>query len=97
MIAAMALPAAACLVLAVAPGAVAPMLHRVIAAVRVFGDAPALGVFVRLPGLPASMAPGLLAAALAVAVLLVLIGSRWRSRQRPARPRCRCGPAAPTT
>lgn len=84
MIAAMALPAAACVVLAVVPGAVAPMLNRVIATVPVFGDSPALGVFVRLPGLDASMAPGLLAAALAAAVLLVAIGSRWRSRRRPA-------------
>ncbi|OBK83335.1 proton-conducting transporter membrane subunit [Mycolicibacter sinensis] len=83
MIAAMALPAAACVVLAVAPGAVGPMLTRVLDTLPVFGEAPALGVFLHLPGLHASMAPALLAAALAAAVLIVAIGSRWRSRQRP--------------
>lgn len=84
MIAAMALPAAAAVVLAVAPGAVGPMLNRVLEALPVFGDAPALGLYLRLPGLPGSMAPGLLAAALAAAVLLALVGSRWRSRHRPS-------------
>jgi formate hydrogenlyase subunit 3/multisubunit Na+/H+ antiporter MnhD subunit len=83
MIAAMALPAAACVVLAVAPGAVGPMLNRVLDTLMV-DDAPALGVFLRMPGLHGSMAPGLLAAVLAAAVLLVLIGSRWRSRLRPS-------------
>jgi hypothetical protein len=71
-------------VLGVAPGVVGAVLNRVLAELAVFGDAPGLGVFLHLPGLQGSMAPGLLAAVLAAAVLVVLIGSRWRSRQRPA-------------
>lgn len=82
MIAAMALPAAACVVLAVAPGAVAPMLNRVLDALT-FTDAPTLGAFLQLPGLHGSIAPGVLATTLAAAVLLVSIGARWRSRHRP--------------
>lgn len=83
MLLGMALPAVACVVLAVAPGAVAPMLQRLLAALPVSGDAPALGTFVRMPGLDGSMAPGLLAVALAAAVAVVLLGSRWRSSRRP--------------
>lgn len=83
MLAAMALPAAVCVVLAVAPGAVGPMLNRVFDTLMA-ADAPTLGVFVGMPGLHGSMAPGLLAAVLATAVGLVLIGSRWRSRRRPS-------------
>lgn len=84
MIAAMALPALACLVLALAPGTVAPMLDRVLETLPISGDAPTLGVFLRSPGLHGSMSPGLLAAAVAAAVLVVLIGSRWRASQRPS-------------
>lgn len=83
MLAGMALPAAVCVVLAVAPGAVGPMLNRVFDTLMA-ADAPTLGVFVGMPGLHGSMAPGLLAAVLATAVGLVLIGSRWRSRRRPS-------------
>lgn len=84
MILGMALPALCCAVLAVAPGAVGPMLASVLDTVPIAGDAPGLGVFLRMPGLHGSTAPGLLAGALAAAVVAVLIGSRWRSRQRPA-------------
>ncbi|WP_408066680.1 proton-conducting transporter transmembrane domain-containing protein [[Mycobacterium] crassicus] len=84
MIAAMALPALACLVLALAPGAVAPMLSRVLDTLPISGDAPTLGVFLRIPGLHGSMSPGLLAAVVAAAVLVVLIGSRWRASRRPS-------------
>ena len=48
------------------------------------GAAPQLGTYLRIPGLDASMSPGLLAAVLAAAVVVVLIGSRWRARQRPS-------------
>ena len=84
MIAAMALPAIACLAMAFTPGVVAPMLYRVLDALPIAGDAPALGLVLRIPGLHGSMSPGLLAGAVAAAVALVLVGSRWRSGQRPA-------------
>ncbi|MEB3069017.1 proton-conducting transporter membrane subunit [Mycolicibacter sp. MYC017] len=84
MIAAMALPALACLVLALAPGAVAPMINRALDALPIAGDAPTLGVFLRIPGMHGSMSPGLLAAVVAAAVLVVLIGSRWRASRRPS-------------
>ncbi|MGV0626580.1 proton-conducting transporter transmembrane domain-containing protein [Mycolicibacter minnesotensis] len=84
MIAAMTLPAVACAVPAVAPGAVGPLIGRTLETLPVAGNAPQLGVFLRIPGLDSSMAPGLLAAVLAAAVVVVLIGSRWRSRRRPS-------------
>ncbi|HEU4362004.1 MAG TPA: proton-conducting transporter membrane subunit [Mycobacterium sp.] len=85
MITAMALPAVACIVLAVAPAVVSPVLNRVLAALpasRAAGQ-PDLGVVLRLPGLDGSMAPGLLAVALAAALATVAVGSSWRAGQRP--------------
>ncbi|WP_136246410.1 proton-conducting transporter transmembrane domain-containing protein [Mycobacterium intracellulare] len=85
MLAGMAIAATACVVLAVAPMLVAPALWRVLgglpaaSAVR-FTD---FGAVVRLPGLSGSIAPGLLAAALAVAVVAAVALARWRSRRRP--------------
>ncbi|OBI04540.1 hypothetical protein AWC18_03280 [Mycolicibacter nonchromogenicus] len=84
MLAGMTLAALACLVLAVAPGTVGPLLHRVLDTLPVSGPAPELGTYLRLPGLDASMSPALLAASLAAAVVVVLVGSRWRARQRPS-------------
>lgn len=84
MLAAMALPALACVVLAVAPGSVGPILRRALDSLPVPGGAPGLGIFLRLPGLEVSMSPGLLAAVLAAAVVVVLAGSRWRARHRPS-------------
>lgn len=84
MIAGMTLPALACLVLALAPGAVAPMINRALDTLPVAGNAPTLGLVLRIPGLPVSMSPGLLAGAVAAAAALVLVGSRWRSGRRPA-------------
>ncbi|WP_439116871.1 proton-conducting transporter transmembrane domain-containing protein [Mycolicibacter arupensis] len=84
MLAGMALAALACMVLAVAPGTMGPLLHRVLDSLPVSGPVPELGVYLRIPGLDASMSPGLLAAALAAAVVVVLIGYRWRARQRPS-------------
>lgn len=84
MLAGMALAASACVVLSVAPGALAPVLHRVLDSLPVSGPVPDLGLYLRIPGLDASMSPSLLAAALAAAGVVVLIGSRWRARQRPS-------------
>ena len=87
MLAGMAIAAAACLVLAVAPSVVAPALRRAIAALPAartveFTD---LGAVVRLPGLPGSIAPGVIAAGVGVAALAVAALARWcRRRPTPA-------------
>ena len=86
MVAGMAIGAAACLIMAVAPVAVAPALRRVLAVLPAaqavqFTD---LGAVVRLPGLQGSIAPGVIAAALVVAVLASVVLARWRSGRRPA-------------
>jgi formate hydrogenlyase subunit 3/multisubunit Na+/H+ antiporter MnhD subunit len=86
MLAGMALAAIACAVFAVAPVLFGPALQRVLAVLpTVGGDAsgPQLGVLLRLPGVAGSISPGLLAAALFVAVLLALGLARWGSRHRP--------------
>jgi len=85
MLAGMAIAAAACLVLAVAPSVVAPALRQAIAALPAartveFTD---LGAVVRLPGLQGSIAPAVIAAGVAVAALAVAALARW-SRGRPA-------------
>ncbi|BBY32243.1 hypothetical protein MMIN_03040 [Mycolicibacter minnesotensis] len=84
MLAGMVLAALACAVLAVAPGTMGPLLHRTLETLPVTGPAPQLGTYLRIPGLDASMSPSLLAAALAAAAAVVLIGSRWRARHRPS-------------
>ena len=86
MVAGMGIGAAACLIMAVAPVAVAPALRRVLAVLPAaqavqFTD---LGAVVRLPGLQGSIAPGVIAAALVVAVLAAVVLARWRSGRRPA-------------
>ena len=70
MRAGMTIAAAACVVLAVAPMVVAPVLRRVLAGLPAanlvgFSD---FGAVVRLPGLSGSISPGLIAAGLAAAV-----------------------------
>jgi formate hydrogenlyase subunit 3/multisubunit Na+/H+ antiporter MnhD subunit len=87
MLTGMALAAAACTVFAVAPAALGPVLSHVLAALPTVGGGaagPALGTYLRLPGIPGSMSPGLIAAGLVIAVLLALGLSRWGSRRRPA-------------
>jgi hydrogenase-4 component B len=87
MMAGMALAAAACGVFAVAPAALGPLLKQVLAALPTVGGneaGPALGAYLRLPGIPGSMSPGLIAVALVVAVLLALGLGRWGLRHRPA-------------
>jgi hydrogenase-4 component B len=87
MLAGMGLAAVACAVFAVAPVLLAPLLRHVLAALPGVGGAatgPVLGTFLRLPGVSASMSPGLTALALVVAVLLALGLARWGTRHRPA-------------
>jgi hydrogenase-4 component B len=87
MMAGMTLAAAACAVFAVAPVLFAPLLSEVLSALpTVGGDAvgPMLGTYLRLPGIAGSMSPGLIAAALVVAVLVALVLARWGARHRPA-------------
>lgn len=86
MLAGMAIAAAACLLLAVAPATVAPALRRAIGALPAgatvqFSD---FGGVVRLPGLPGSIAPGAIAAGVLMAALAAAMLARWRSRRRPA-------------
>ena len=86
MLTGMTLAAAACAVFAVAPVLFGPVLKQVLAALpTVGGDAagPALGGFLRLPGIAGSMAPGLIAVALVIAVLLALGLGCWGARHRP--------------
>ena len=87
MLTGMSLAAAASVVFAVAPALLGPALRQVLAVLpTVGGDAggPQLGTFLRLPGFTGSIAPGLLAAALVIAVLLTLGLARWGTRHRPA-------------
>jgi len=88
MLTGMTLAAAACMVFAVAPVVLGPLLTQVLAALpTVGGDAaagPVLGTFLRLPGFAGSTSPGLIAAALVIAVLLALGLTRWGARRRPA-------------
>ncbi|PIB80284.1 proton-conducting transporter membrane subunit [Mycobacterium celatum] len=96
MLAGMTIAAAGCLVLALAPMVAAPALRRVLdgvpAARRVeFTD---FGAVVRLPGLAGSVAPGLIAGALVIALAVAVGLTRWRSRSRPrpaALPLWACG------
>jgi len=87
MLAGMTLAAATCVVFAVAPVLLGPTLQRVLAVLpTVGGDAagPQIGTILRLPGVAGSISPGLLAAALVIAVLLALGLGRWGMRHRPA-------------
>jgi hydrogenase-4 component B len=87
MLAGMALAAVSCAVFAVAPVLLGPLLRQVLAALPGVGGAaagPVLGTFLRLPGVSASISPGLTAVALVVAVLLALGMARWGARHRPA-------------
>jgi hydrogenase-4 component B len=86
MLAGMTLAAAACVVFALAPALLGPALREVLAVLPAVGGraaGPALGTYLRLPGVSGSMSPGLIAAALVVAVLIALGLARWGSRHRP--------------
>jgi hydrogenase-4 component B len=81
----MAVTAIACAVLAVAPFVVAPVLQHVLERLPASrgADIGGLGAVLHLPGIDGSMAPGLIAAALAAAVLIAVGLARWGSRRRP--------------
>jgi hydrogenase-4 component B len=86
MLAGMALAAAACCVFAVAPVVLSPVLKQVLAALPAVGGrqaGPALGTYLRLPGIAGSISPALIAAGLLLAVLLALGLGRWGARRRP--------------
>jgi len=85
MVAGMMAAAAACVLLAVVPVLVAPVLRAVLDALPAskavaFTD---FGAVIRLPGLSGSIAPGLIAAALLLAVLVAVGLTTLRSRRRP--------------
>ena len=77
--------AAACVVLAVAPSVIAPVLRRAVAALpaaRTVGLTD-FGAVVRLPGLQGSIAPGVIAGGLVAAALTAAMLGRWRRGRRP--------------
>ena len=85
MLVGMTIAAIGCVVLGVAPMVVAPALRRVLvglpaANMVAFTD---FGAVVRLPGVSGSIAPGVIAAALVIAVVAAVAVTRWRSRGRP--------------
>ncbi|WP_343602312.1 proton-conducting transporter membrane subunit [Mycobacterium sp.] len=86
MLTGMVLAAGACVVLAVAPFVLATTLRRVLAVLpaSAHADLSGLGTVLHLPGLAGSIAPGALAACLALAVLAAVGVSRWGSLRRPA-------------
>jgi hydrogenase-4 component B len=86
MRAGMAVAAAACVLLAVVPSVVAPALRRAVGALPAartveFTD---FGAVVRLPGLQGSIAPGVIAAGVAVGALTAAALAGWRRWRRPA-------------
>ena len=90
MLSGMTIAAAACVLVAVVPMLVAPALRRVLdvlPAAQAVGFTD-FGAVVRLPGLRGSIAPGVIAAALLVAVAAAVGLARWRSRRRPESVRC---------
>jgi hypothetical protein len=87
MLTGMGLAAAACMVFAVAPVLLGPLLWHVLTALPTVGGGeagPVLGTYLRLPGVAGSMSPGLIAGALVIAVLLAVGLTRWGARHRPA-------------
>jgi hydrogenase-4 component B len=96
MLAGMTLTATVCTVVAVAPLVVGPTLRCVTAELPVSGGPRFLdyGAIMRLPGVHGSIAPGLIVAALAVAMLAAVGLAGWRWWRRPdsvTRPLWACG------
>lgn len=86
MIVGMAVAAAACLTLAVAPSVGAPALRAAVGALPAARSVQftGLGAVVRLPGLQGSIAPGAIAAGAGVAALVAGALARQRRGRRPA-------------
>lgn len=87
MVVGMGLAATAAVVLAVAPGVLGPLVRRVLLTLPTLGGdtvGPHLGAMLRLPGIPGSMSPGVIAGALVLAVLVAVGLGRWDRRRRPA-------------
>ncbi len=86
MLAGMGLAGAACVLLAVAPSIVAPVLRRAVAALPAARavEFTGLGAVVRLPGLQGSLAPAVIAAGVVVAALSAVVLAGWRRGRRPA-------------
>ncbi|MDT4905492.1 MAG: hypothetical protein QOH52_3508 [Pseudonocardiales bacterium] len=86
MLAGMGLAAAGCVLLAVAPLVLGPLLQRVLRTLPAGRDSgrPRLGAVLRLPGVAGSIGPGWLAVALIVAVAGSLALAHWGARHRPA-------------
>jgi hydrogenase-4 component B len=82
----MTLAAVACVLIAVVPALVAPAMRRVLGALPAAQAVPFtdFGAVIRLPGIAGSIAPGIIAAALLIAILAAVVLSCWRSRRRPA-------------
>ncbi|UXA06809.1 hypothetical protein KXD96_01125 [Mycobacterium sp. SMC-2] len=85
MLAGMAAAAAGCLTLAVAPAVIAPVLREAVGALPAARAVQfnGFGAVVRLPGLQGSIAPGAIAAGVAVATLTAAVLARWRRSRRP--------------
>ena len=85
MLTGMVAAACACVVLAVAPFVLAAPLRRVLATLpaAAHADLSGLGTVLHLPGLAGSIAPGLIAVLLVVAVLVAVGAARWGSWRRP--------------
>lgn len=101
MLAGMVIAGFACVVLAVLPLVVGPAIDTVV------GELPAsrgsefagLGWFIQMPGPAGSIAPGVIAAAVGVAVVVVAAVMIWRARRAPASevlPLWACGADQPT-
>ncbi|MDQ2638928.1 MAG: hypothetical protein M3Y83_18880, partial [Actinomycetota bacterium] len=85
MVLGMTIAAVGCALIAVVPGLIAPALRRVLETLPAAQDVEFtdFGILIRLPGVPGSIAPAVIAAALAVAILAVVLASQWRARRRP--------------
>lgn len=85
MIAGMTVAAIGCVVLAVSPFVLAPVLQRVLDRLPASrgADLAPLGMVLHLPGLAGSIAPGLIAMALTAAVSISVGLAQWGSRRRP--------------
>lgn len=85
----MAMAATACVVLAIDPAVVAPILRRVLLAIPFSSSTvePHLGVLLQLPGIAGSISPSLLALAVFIATALVFLLARQLSRSRSTKAR----------